>query len=949
MFPGRGPPMDKLAYGNGPGRFLSAALLYVLIAEWIRPLADMPHWTGLYAVEPILLALAGMLAADALRLPAFLGVPVKVFAAMTAVAVMFAHTTALDAGWWVRYADTLRHDAGRILDLDWERISGENRTLAFLLAWSVAASSLLAAALRRRIALWLAAVTAGFLVLLQAWPGLDTTAGVVRACAAGLALHGLSVLPSLERVYGAKFAAAGSADAAGDAGARAGDSGGRFSAAAGQGALDSEAAVGLARRLAAVAALAGLAVAGGLLMAEGERGERPDWEALSGRGPLAAWPSFAGWEQPAGQGVPQAATFPWSGSAGGVPELRFAARTGYGADDSLLGGSLQPDDTVLFIGVAGSHGVYWRGEAKSVYDGRGWHAHPGDSDIYGIGESLPNALLSEGTDERSGRSPVRADIFLTAAGRMAGLPLLSPGAILRVDRAEDAEGRELSGASVAVHPAEGRVALVPLSGGRGRSGAAAHYGVLAEPAIRGERLPPFPAVGGNSQTQREIEFLRPQADSPAGFSATSPGVSGSVLPVHLQLPETLPERVRELALEITRGHETVLAKAAAIEAYLREGYAYTLTPKEKGDSPDFADRFLFEQKEGYCDHFSTAMVVLLRAAGIPARWVKGFAPGESVGAAEAAAFLREPLAGALKEAADGRAAALVRASNAHSWVEAYIAGWGWVAFEPTPGFAAGADAGGQPRPLRIAAPLDAFPEQFSAGDKTMPTVREQITVTEAVHGTDAELSRRAAGSAGAWPKLKEALKAAAELISRHRAVMLTASFVAAAMVLAYPAAFFRRGGFISLRWRMFLYACGFGGPRADAVLLEKMLIRAVGGGTGRLSGLTLRERAEKAAREKPASPEKRIERTEQAARTDTQVSKRPGDPAAVRNGEGGDSSFRSRPGEDASGRDGGADSPLLKLLALYERAAFGPPGREMVPLAVIWRHWRDLVKKRREG
>src|SRR5690606_21895892 len=79
--PERSASMDRKTYWRWFRRTASAALLYVMIAEWIWPLAGMPHWTQLYAVEPILLTLAAMLAADALRLPAALAIPVKAFAA----------------------------------------------------------------------------------------------------------------------------------------------------------------------------------------------------------------------------------------------------------------------------------------------------------------------------------------------------------------------------------------------------------------------------------------------------------------------------------------------------------------------------------------------------------------------------------------------------------------------------------------------------------------------------------------------------------------------------------------------------------------------------------------------------------------------------------------------------------------------------------------------------
>lgn len=88
-----------------------------------------------------------------------------------------------------------------------------------------------------------------------------------------------------------------------------------------------------------------------------------------------------------------------------------------------------------------------------------------------------------------------------------------------------------------------------------------------------------------------------------------------------------------------------------------------------GKNDDYVDQFLFDTKKGYCDNFSTSMVVMLRSLGIPARWVKGYTSGQFVG-----------------ESADGKKMYTITNNNAHSWVEVYFSGIGWVPFEPTQGF-----------------------------------------------------------------------------------------------------------------------------------------------------------------------------------------------------------------------------------------------------------------------
>jgi len=134
--------------------------------------------------------------------------------------------------------------------------------------------------------------------------------------------------------------------------------------------------------------------------------------------------------------------------------------------------------------------------------------------------------------------------------------------------------------------------------------------------------------------------------------------------IYTQLPENLPERVRELAREITGDKGSNYDKLKAIEVYLLK-YPYSYTPGKVPEGYDFVDYFLFENKKGYCTSFATSMAVLARCVGIPTRYVEGFLVDYS-------------------EKTDG--GFLVRNSNAHAWVEAYFEGVGWIPFEPTPNF-----------------------------------------------------------------------------------------------------------------------------------------------------------------------------------------------------------------------------------------------------------------------
>jgi transglutaminase-like putative cysteine protease len=153
---------------------------------------------------------------------------------------------------------------------------------------------------------------------------------------------------------------------------------------------------------------------------------------------------------------------------------------------------------------------------------------------------------------------------------------------------------------------------------------------------------------------------------------------------YLQVPRDLPLRVKQLAANLTQDAGNPYDKVKKIEKYLNQSFPYTNEPNlSKGSSKDFVDRFLFEIKEGYCDYYSSAMVVLTRSIGLPARWVKGYSSGQSPIPPEL-----ENL-GILSSQLDVTSASglyTIRNSDAHSWVEVYFDGWGWIPFEPTAGF-----------------------------------------------------------------------------------------------------------------------------------------------------------------------------------------------------------------------------------------------------------------------
>jgi transglutaminase-like putative cysteine protease len=130
---------------------------------------------------------------------------------------------------------------------------------------------------------------------------------------------------------------------------------------------------------------------------------------------------------------------------------------------------------------------------------------------------------------------------------------------------------------------------------------------------------------------------------------------------YLQQPRLDP-RIAELARAMAGPARTDLERARAVERHLRRDYGYTLELPDREVADPLAD-FLFTRKKGYCEYFASAMTIMLRTLGIPARLATGFQSG-----------VYNPLSELW----------LVRASDAHTWVEAWIPGHGWATFDPTP-------------------------------------------------------------------------------------------------------------------------------------------------------------------------------------------------------------------------------------------------------------------------
>jgi transglutaminase-like putative cysteine protease len=263
---------------------------------------------------------------------------------------------------------------------------------------------------------------------------------------------------------------------------------------------------------------------------------------------------------------------------------------------------------VKFDGAPPPQGeLYFRGPVLSRFDGRQWTARGGPG-FEGLGLPPPSDLQVQG-------EPVRYEVTLEPSHRPWLLTLdVAPHA----PELPEGRGARLTGDLQWLSPRP----VTELLRYRAESYPRFHYGL----------------AGGDGKPRRDLdEYLR----LPAGYN-----------PRTLALAEQLRAQVGE-------GNALALVQVA-LERLRRGGYVYTLEPGVAGQHT--ADEFWFDTKAGFCEHISSAFVVLLRAAGVPARIVTGYQGGELNGV-------------------DGFW--VVRHADAHAWTEVWDARRGWLRVDPT--------------------------------------------------------------------------------------------------------------------------------------------------------------------------------------------------------------------------------------------------------------------------
>ncbi|MHC0039295.1 transglutaminase TgpA family protein [Pseudoneobacillus sp. C159] len=302
-------------------------------------------------------------------------------------------------------------------------------------------------------------------------------------------------------------------------------------------------------------------------------------------------------------------------------------KIGYGVDDSRLGGPFTGDNSIVFQAETESK-HYWKVETKDFYTGKGWVVSNNGNRRVSLASDLEVPLYDyEGEVESKERKAIIIPF-------MAYPHIVYPFGVRKI-QTQSPELLELDLINEKIYFENGVRNNQPYSF------------VYEVPRYSVTKLQ---QVKSGESARLDNQFLQR----------------------YTQLPTTLPPEVHRLAREITDGQETWFDKARAVEKYFKKPpfiYDQKNVAVPRADD-DYVAQFLFETQRGYCDNFSTSMVVLLRAVGIPARWVKGYSGGEYKWLGEESRKVYE-----------------ITNNNAHSWVEVYFPGSGWLAFEPTPGFA----------------------------------------------------------------------------------------------------------------------------------------------------------------------------------------------------------------------------------------------------------------------
>ena len=275
----------------------------------------------------------------------------------------------------------------------------------------------------------------------------------------------------------------------------------------------------------------------------------------------------------------------------------------------LLGNAPSLYETVVMTATARPAAVsrYWRALSYDIYTGRGWALSQERQERLDAGAPIPQPAAEAQTTVTQ---TVRWQLDEPLLRHTAGVPL----------RFED---------SVTVYW-RGQTDFVRVTGA-------------------GDVYTATSRV--SNATPEQLRQVRPDEAPPALLSR------------YTQLPTGLPRRVHQLAQEVAAEQPTAYDQARALQTFLRQ-YPYSLDVRRPPAGDDPVDFFLFDLQTGYCDYYASAMVVMARTLGLPARLVIGY----------------------LAPPADAGGVQTIYQIDAHAWPEIYFPGYGWIPFEPTAPF-----------------------------------------------------------------------------------------------------------------------------------------------------------------------------------------------------------------------------------------------------------------------
>lgn len=328
-----------------------------------------------------------------------------------------------------------------------------------------------------------------------------------------------------------------------------------------------------------------------------------------------------------------------------------------------------------------------RGTVYENYGSGGWTA--GERERIELAEGIDETIassLSESIEEGELNGLLVPLEITMEAKSVVGTVMFSPGQSIGADPSPEVEVPQ---GSLARLPVEALLDDDPvlINGGRDLSDRAIIERFVPEwftgiSVTRDEegRVAYIEGFDNRGRALADVAALHPDSRVPSGDSYSVTGFvpdvtpnelrnAGDAYPVwvraqYLGLPDSLPERVTDLAASLAAAEETAYDKATVIETYLRENYPVDYNLGETPAGRDTVDFFLFDARRGFFDYHASAMTVMLRGVDVPARLAVGFVFEDSDITASGTYMVRD--------------------RNAYAWTEVYFPGYGWIPFNPSP-------------------------------------------------------------------------------------------------------------------------------------------------------------------------------------------------------------------------------------------------------------------------